>query len=1435
MAKQDYKELLDRYFDLDEYAQMIMRLLAVIYEPTNQSTVNFILKSYLVSNSIHELPFKIHLRTMPVKPKTPKSQQLSFHPLTKSLRKKLERKKIINFTKGGQLQCAQLLKSFLTHEAVLLNEFEGMKSASVQHITLQSYGYDPYLDNVKVKRQLHYAVHQNKTREIMNLLNIREPYSALQLNEEHWLMEVCANPLDTAVFEYWPPWFQYQVLNSVLKTSLLHWSDATPFFELLETMLVNADPPVPVLALYAEQCMIRGEWLKMQRSLAKLDTVQGDTLRACLLFLQGEDDAVDAFKSVLARIRKDTRKRRIAIPGLPGVIYLMALLRDQNIENRKLADQQISAMEKLGGQESHFNGAAWQLRLAREINEGRLAFTPVSDINFNFRYSNALLILLMGLSHYWNNATLDKALSDQFIASITRAENAGYRWFARECECLAAAFANADIEVEGSLLQPAEGSLLQPAEGSLLNPAEGSLLNPAEGSLLNPAEGSLLNPAEGSWGPPLTELIPRIEDWERSLNALVSIGSPEAAGESRMQDETRLVWFLQIDEFSDDYTLQPKEQKRRQNGTWTSGRKISLKRLVEDPASMTLSEADRKICQMIYIEKDYYTMRFKNYLAGVDALLAAAGHPHLYSSRNLPAEITHGQPELIVTELGNSINLTMAPFPDGKNNLIVSETPEKLKIYLYTENLLHVARILTREGLQVPQSARDKVLESVSSIAPLLTVHSNMDGITETTAISVAADPRLYVHLLPRQSGMLLSFFVQPFGDGPLLKPGHGGKQLFAEIGGMSLTTSRDLDAEGVLLESVLAACPALNERSPDEWCWDEMEDALEGLLTLKTFAEDLVLQWPEGKELTLSQPVNVSQMSVSLRERKDWFEIEGELQVDTDQLYSMRSLLELMDAGNSRFVQLADGQFLTLTDTLRRRLEVLKNIEHDGRIHALHAQNIEDSIDGMAVKADTGWEQQVQRLQAARDIDPQLPATVDADLRDYQTQGYKWLCRLAEWGAGACLADDMGLGKTLQSLALLVKRAGGGPALVLSPTSVCANWIEESHRFTPTLNPIRFGDGDRSGTLDALTVNDVLICSYGLLQTESEALQEIQWHTIVADEAQAFKNATTKRSKAVMGLSADFRMIATGTPIENHLGELWNLFNFINPGLLGSRETFNNKFAYPIENQKNRHVSAMLKQLISPFILRRLKRDVLTELPPLTEITIHVELSEQETALYEALRIEAVEQLSNIDLKAGQQRIQALASITRLRRAVCNPNLVLKDANLPSAKLEAFADIVDELLSNQHRALVFSQFVGHLSLIRDYLDRQGTHYCYLDGSTPTKQRKVEIDAFQAGEAELFLISLKAGGVGLNLTAADYVIHMDPWWNPAVEDQASDRAHRIGQQRPVTVYRLVTTHTIEEKIVDLHAHKRDLADSLLEGAEVSARMSVDDMLALLDY
>jgi SNF2 family DNA or RNA helicase len=726
------------------------------------------------------------------------------------------------------------------------------------------------------------------------------------------------------------------------------------------------------------------------------------------------------------------------------------------------------------------------------------------------------------------------------------------------------------------------------------------------------------------------------------------------------------------------------------------------------------------------------------------------------------------------------------------------------------------------------------VLESITSIAPLLTVHSDIGGGEAAGAQQVEADPCPRIRLQPAGDGLKYEFFVRPFSEGgPFFYPGQGGATVFAEIDGRQLQTTRDLQVERQRAGRVLECCPLLSDTSTWEWFLEDPQDALDTLLQLQELGDAVALDWPQGKRFRLSSEIGVMQMQVSVRRQRDWFGLEGGLKLDDGEVLQMAKLLELIAQSPGRFVPLGEGEFLSLTRELRKRLEEIRTFSVDGRFHPLAATALEELTEGMQVKASKAWRDQLARLNEARDLQPQIPSTLQAELRDYQIEGFCWLARLAHWGAGACLADDMGLGKTIQALALILTRAQQGPTLVLAPTSVCMNWLEEAQRFAPTLIPQRFGPGDRQQMLDNAGPFDLIVCSYGLLQTEVKRLADVHWQTIVADEAQAIKNALTKRSKAAMALSGDFRIITTGTPIENHLGELWNLFRFINPGLLGSLERFNQRFAYAIENENDREARQQLKKLIRPFILRRLKSDVLTELPPRTEITLHVELSEAETALYEALRRQALERMTEPEDNPGTQRVKVLAEITRLRRACCHPKLVMPDTDTPSAKLQAFAEILEELRENRHKALVFSQFVGHLTLVREYLDSNGITYQYLDGSTPTKKRKTAVDAFQAGNGELFLISLKAGGQGLNLTAADYVIHLDPWWNPAVEDQASDRAHRIGQQRPVTVYRLVARGTIEDKIVDMHRHKRDLADSLLEGSEMSGKMSVEEMLALI--
>jgi SNF2 family DNA or RNA helicase len=291
----------------------------------------------------------------------------------------------------------------------------------------------------------------------------------------------------------------------------------------------------------------------------------------------------------------------------------------------------------------------------------------------------------------------------------------------------------------------------------------------------------------------------------------------------------------------------------------------------------------------------------------------------------------------------------------------------------------------------------------------------------------------------------------------------------------------------------------------------------------------------------------------------------------------------------------------------------------------------------------------------------------------------------------------------------------------------------------------------------------------------------------------------------------------------------MWNLFQFINPGLLGSLSHFTETFIRPADEMAHKR----LKKLITPFILRRTKTSVLEELPPKTEIVRKIRLSNEEMAFYEMLRRQAVESLEKDNSPQGAKHLKVLAEITRLRQACCNPSLVYPDTSIESTKLSTFLEIAAELKDNGHRALVFSQFVSHLSIVRKALDGAGYTYCYLDGSTPVNKRESEVRSFQSGVGDFFLISLKAGGLGLNLTAADYVIHLDPWWNPAIEDQASDRAHRIGQSRPVTVYRLVAEQTIEEKIIQLHNTKRDLADSLLEGSDQSARLSINELMSFI--
>jgi SNF2 family DNA or RNA helicase len=538
--------------------------------------------------------------------------------------------------------------------------------------------------------------------------------------------------------------------------------------------------------------------------------------------------------------------------------------------------------------------------------------------------------------------------------------------------------------------------------------------------------------------------------------------------------------------------------------------------------------------------------------------------------------------------------------------------------------------------------------------------------------------------------------------------------------------------------------------------------------------------------------------------------------------------------------IRLQGGAWLAITGELAERLAPLAHLSspvRDGVEIGPSAFGALDDLvrDGATLDAEGAFARLRARMKSASRTRPRVPRTFKGTLRDYQVEGFRWLARLATWGAGACLADDMGLGKTLQALALLCHRAKEGPALVVAPTSVCSNWVQEASRFAPSLNFRLFREADRAGVVAALRPGDVLVVSYGLLTLDLDRFKGTRFATLVLDEAQAVKNAATRRARAAREIDADFRVALSGTPVENHLGELWSIYRIVFPGLLGSWELFRRRFALPIERDHDPVPLRALVATLRPFLLRRTKAEVARELPTRTEIALPVALSAGERRLYEQARLAAVARLAGAEEAARpeQRRFQVLAAITQLRLLACHPRLYDMESVLPSSKLARFVELATELTEGGHRTLVFSQFTSHLALVREALSAAGARYLYLDGQTPPAQRDRLVARFQGGEGDLFLISLKAGGTGLNLTAADYVIHLDPWWNPAVEDQATDRAHRIGQRRPVTVYRLLSQGTIEEAIVKLHVDKRELVAGVLGGMDAAARLSPDALMALI--
>ncbi len=927
-----------------------------------------------------------------------------------------------------------------------------------------------------------------------------------------------------------------------------------------------------------------------------------------------------------------------------------------------------------------------------------------------------------------------------------------------------------------------------------------------------------------------------LEDFEKSIHELAE---PEMTQKALQEQDKCISWHLLVSgmERRNSYrvnAIEPYLHQKKLNNDFSKGRALSLSRLAEGLFDKYLNEQELHLRRSMITDWRYSTIP-------LTSLVFLEGNPLVYlENESVPVVLKKGK-NAFDTTVGNPAGMVTLslryPFLNKSDDSVYVYRSEENENDLYYVTSASVPQKVLdffdkfgiRGQVSFPEEAVEQLTHTLSTLVDHFTIEGDLESRIYANLQEVQGAIRLRMRM--QQEGNCILFELKnclsESNERLLVTPGTGAGQIAGLHDDQRVLFIRDFKAELLAAEKLVQDCPELQMSAEDHWSF-ESDDLTESLRILARLKElNIELEWLKDRSLTVLPMIGTG----SIRYRTnaggggdEWFAIGGDVQVDQDRVVDLLDLLQNLPQRVGEFIKLDDKTYLQLTHQLLHQLDALKTATfvRNKKIRVMPAAlpMLEHAFDG---GIGTFLEKHLTRIhEAFREI-PAVPDRFQGTLRPYQYEGYTYLCRMAGCHIGCCLADDMGLGKTIQLLALLLRNAENGASLIVAPASVCRNWEAEAHRFTPSLNVIVLGNKNRKKIIQSAKSGDVVVVSYGLVLSEMANFSSREWNIAVLDEAQSIKNHTAKRSFAVKSLRANIRIAATGTPIENRLPELWSIFDFLNPGLLGTESEFENKFCGSDADL------ASLKKLVSPLIMRRMKKDVLDDLPEKQEITIEVELPKDERALYEAMRRHAVEELRN----KKDNHISILAQLTKLRRVCCHPTLIDPELEFAGAKLQRIMELVRELYSGGHRALIFSQYVDFLALLRKELEREDLSYQYLDGSTPSDERLRLVDAFQHGSGDFFLISLKAGGVGLNLTAANYVILADPWWNPAVEDQAADRVYRIGQKNPVTVYRMVTMGTVEEKVIAMHKQKRYLAEDVLSGAGQKAITS-EELLHLFD-
>ena len=752
----------------------------------------------------------------------------------------------------------------------------------------------------------------------------------------------------------------------------------------------------------------------------------------------------------------------------------------------------------------------------------------------------------------------------------------------------------------------------------------------------------------------------------------------------------------------------------------------------------------------------------------------------------------------------------------------------------------------------IPHSELSEFLDRVWSKIPSSNLYNQEEFLEKMKPIFVPAsyNPKLFLN----EEGSLLTLEIQNIyetehGDIILSGPNPDLQTGSYQFEGNSFLLRREQEKE----EELINMLEEMNFQPRNNALWFlEPEEAINFLLdsypklveNYRVFGEKNLSRY----KVRHTQPQVVADVQQD-EENSNWFDVDINVQYDEIQV-PIEKIWKAWTQGK-RYVQLKDGSYTSLPDSwLHKLAHKLRAMGMDPenppkkKFQKFEAPTIEKVIEDVPeARVDSFWNNLREKIHNFQEIeDVQDPENINATLRPYQKDGLNFLNFLDEYGFGGILADEMGLGKTLQVLALLQyqkEKGQEGPNLIVVPTSVLPNWQREVQKFVPDMQQLIIYGSRREGLFNEIPNRDLVLTTYALLRRDLEGLKQYKYNCVILDEAQNIKNPNTITSRSVRKLDSKFRVCLSGTPIENNLLELWSLFEFLMPGFLGSQNSFQKGFVKPIKEGDEESLE-YLRNRVKPFILRRSKTDVASELPPKVENIHYAALIDEQKELYTSLAKKLKEQVMQKvdDQGIDQSKMSILDALLKLRQLCCHPRLLKLDmpgvnTNMPSGKFDTFKDLVNSIIEDGHKVLVFSQFVQMLHIMRSWLNMNKIPFSYLDGAT--KDRYEQVERFnQDANVPIFLISLKAGGTGLNLTAADYVIHYDPWWNPAVEDQATDRTHRIGQTKKVFSYKLICENTVEEKILQLQEQKKGVADAIIPGQDQWESLTRADLEMLFE-